>query len=81
MTQKPPSTNVVIHIDRKQYKVTVDRISETDLRKLPEPDIGEQFDLWLEQPGQQDRKLNPGEVVLLRNGMHFTSVQRATNPG
>ena len=81
MAQKPPTHDVVIHIDRKQYKVTVDKMSETDLRKLPEPDIADDYDLWVEQPGRDDRKLNPGEIVALRNGMHFTSVQRATNPG
>ena len=46
-----------------------------------EPDISEDYDLWVEQPGQDDRKLEPGEIVALRNGMHFASVQRATNPG
>lgn len=81
MAHTPPTRNVVIHIDRKQFKVTVDKMSETDLRKLPEPDISEDYDLWVEQPGQDDRKLEPGEIVALRNGMHFASVQRATNPG
>ena len=82
MRTHPNPKQTVIFIDRHQYKVTVDKMSETELRALPEPDISAEFDLWLEQPGHnQDRRLTPGEIVDLHNGMHVTSVQRATTPG
>jgi hypothetical protein len=81
MAQTSPTHRVVVHIDRNQYEVTVDEMSEADLRRLPSPEIGDEYDLWIEQPGQEDHRLEQGEVVALRNGMHFTSVQRATNPG
>lgn len=76
-----PDHNINIHIDRKLYKVGVDQLTGRELRALPEPDISAQYELKLEVPGGTDRVVADDEKVELRNGEHFYSVQRNTNPG
>lgn len=72
---------VVIHIDRKPFKVEQEELTGTELRALPDPDIGAEFDLWLEVPGGEDRRIEDGEAVKLHEGMHFFSAPRVINPG
>jgi hypothetical protein len=51
------------------------------LRALPDPDIGPEFDLWLEIPGGEDRRIESGEEVKLKEGMHFFTAPSVINPG
>lgn len=74
------STNV-IHIDRKQYKTDESVLTGRQLRTLPEPDISADYILKLEIPGGTDRDIEDDEKVEIRNGLHFYSIQRNTNPG
>jgi Multiubiquitin len=76
-----PPKNVVIHIDRKEYKVDGDSLTGTQIRALPTPDIGPDFDLWLEVPAGEDEKIGNNQVVKLKNGMHFFSSHSHINPG
>ena len=72
---------IVIHIDRKPFKVEQEELTGTELRELPDPHIGPEFDLWLEVPGGEDRRIEDGESVKLREGMHFFTAPRVINPG
>jgi len=83
VAKKPPKPEkqVVIHIDRKPFKVMEDEMSGTELRSLPDPDIGPEFDLWLEVPGGEDKRIENEEAVKLRNGMHFFTAPSVINPG
>jgi hypothetical protein len=74
-------TQVVIHIDKKEYKSGAEELTGAQLRTLADPDIGAQFDLWLEVPGKEDEKIGDDETVELKNGMHFFSAPRQINPG
>lgn len=78
---KPPKTTT-IHIDRKQYKVEGDEVTGAQLRSLPDPDIGPEFDLWLEVPGGEDRKVEEvDQAIKVKNGTHFFSSHSHINPG
>lgn len=70
-----------IQIDRVHYKVTQDRMTGQQLRDLPTPPIGPDFDLWEVVPGGSDRKIADDEVVEIRNGLRFITVPNHINPG
>ena len=56
----------VIKIDRKEYKVREPVVTGTQLRRLPEPDIGSDRDLFEVVPGGSDRKIaNDQEVKMM----------------
>jgi hypothetical protein len=72
---------IVIHIDRNQFKVEKPTLTGEQLRQLPSPPIGADYDLFREVPGGEDKLIADQENVELENGMHFFSVQRNINPG
>lgn len=80
-TEKKPDKQIVIHIDRKQFKVDSESMTGTELRALPEPDIGPEFDLWLEVPACEDDRVDGDEQLPLKNGMHFFTAPSTINPG
>jgi Multiubiquitin len=79
--KRPPEKQIVIHIDRKPFKVAEEELTGSALRALPDPDIGPEFDLWLEEPGGEDKRIENEEPVKLRNGMHFFTAPSVINPG
>jgi Multiubiquitin len=72
---------IVIHIDRTKFEVEDTEMTGTELRALPEPDIGSEFDLWLEVPGGEDDRIEADEPVRLKNGTHFFTAPSTINPG
>jgi Multiubiquitin len=81
--KKPPDHDkkFVIHIDRKSYEVHEPELTGAQLRKLPNPDVGPEFDLWLEVPGGEDRRIADDEEVRLKEGLHFFTAPSVINPG
>jgi hypothetical protein len=81
--KKPPDhpKQIVVHIDRKPYKVDDGQLTGAQLRALPDPDVGPEFDLWLEVPGGEDRQIADAEEVTLKEGMHFFTAPSVINPG
>lgn len=79
--QPKPPKKINIHIDRKPYKVTAEKLTGTEIRAIPEPPVGPEFDLWLEVPGGEDEKIGNDQVVKLEEGMHFFSAHSHINPG
>jgi multiubiquitin len=77
---KPPK-KITIHIDRKPFKVDAPSLTGAQIRALPEPDIGSDYDLWLEVPGGEDERIEIDQVVRLKDGMHFFSAHSHINPG
>lgn len=74
--------DIVIHIDRQQYKVEVEQLTGQEIRGLPEPDIASDRDLYLELAGRDpDVLVADDQVVQLKNGMHFFTAPREINPG
>lgn len=70
-----------IHIDKKMYKVTEDSMTGAQLRALPTPDISSEYQLKQQIPGGEDITIEDGQVINLKNGMHFFSIPKNINPG
>jgi hypothetical protein len=74
--------NIRIHIDRQPYFVHKRDVTGTELRDLPKPPIGADFDLWLEEHGDvEDQLVTPTETVHVKEDMHFYSSPNNINPG
>lgn len=72
---------VQIKIDRAQFKVTDKTLTGAQLRRLPEPDVGPDRDLFEVVPGGSDRKIELTEVVKMRDGLRFFTAPAQINPG
>lgn len=70
-----------IHIDKSTFRVASTTLTGAQLRQLPTPSIGPDFDLWEDVPGGNDKLIRDGDVVQMRNGMHFFTAPSHINPG
>ena len=78
--------HLTIRIDRKEYLVPpelLDRghLTGLQIRRLADPDIGRERDLFEVVPGGSDRKIGDNKGVLIRNHMRFFSAPAVINPG
>jgi hypothetical protein len=72
---------IVIHIDRKTYKVEQESLTGAELRQVADPPIGNDYALYLEVPGGEDKLIEDAEPVELKDGLHFFSSQKHITPG
>jgi hypothetical protein len=70
-----------IKIDRTTYKVHREVLTGAELRRLPEPDIGPDRDLFEVVPGGSDLKIEASTRVEMRNGLRFFTAPAQINPG
>lgn len=70
-----------IKIDRTEYKVRKQVLTGTELRKLPNPDIGPERDLFEVVPGGSDLKIEYQMNVKMRDGLRFFTAPAQINPG
>jgi hypothetical protein len=70
-----------IKIDRTTYKVSEPVLTGEQLRRLPEPDVGLDRDLFEVVPGGSDLKIETDARVELRNGLRFFTAPAQINPG
>lgn len=70
-----------IVIDNKQYQAPARTMTGAQLRRLAEPDIGPNYDLWQEVPGGEDNLVDDNEHVKLHDCMGFYSSSCEINPG
>lgn len=70
-----------IRIDRADYDTTATALTGAQLRQLAQPNIGQERDLWLVVPGDQDKKIANDEPVEVRHGMRFFTAPGQINPG
>ena len=78
--------HLTIRIDRKEYPVSpglLDRghLTGRQIRRLADPDIGPDRDLFQVVPGGSDRKIGNDKRVRIRNHMRFFSAPAVINPG
>lgn len=71
----------VIKIDRTTYKVHQPVMTGAELRRLPDPDIGPDRDLFEVVPGGSDLKIEADTPVEMRNGLRFFTAPAQINPG
>ncbi len=76
-----PGEKLTIVIDGKKYRAATRVMNGAQLRRLAEPDIGPEYDLWQEVPGGEDNLVGDKERIKLCDGMGFYSSSCEINPG
>ena len=80
--EKPdPDKAYEIQIDRVTYTLTENRLTGADLRRVPDPPIPPERDLFEIIPGQPDRKVENDDRILIRDGLRFFTAPNTINPG
>ncbi len=72
---------LTIVIDSKKYRAPARVMTGAQLRRLADPNVGSDFDLWQEIPGGEDNLVGDHERIKLADGMGFYSASREINPG
>ena len=73
---------IPITIDRKPYRAPKPEMTGAEIRRLADPPIGEDRDLWLAARGPgDDEKIADDQVVRIEPGYRFFSAPRRINPG
>jgi hypothetical protein len=70
-----------IKIDRTEFKVKEHFRTGAQLRALPHPAIGPEFDLFEVVPGGSDEKIADTQEVKMRDGLRFFTAPAQINPG
>ena len=70
-----------IRIDRQEFTVRQEVLTGAELRRLPEPDIGPDRDLFEVVPGGSDQKIELTDRVKMRDGLRFFTAPAQINPG
>jgi hypothetical protein len=76
---KPEKPEIVIHIDKTQYRAPKSPMTGAELRALGA--VGSDYDLWQKVPGKDDLLVDPATVIELKNGDHFYTAPGTLNPG
>ena len=77
----PKDPKFEIKIDRAHYTVHEPALTGAELRRLPDPDIGADRDLFEVVPGGSDLKIADTMSVKMRNGLRFFTAPAQINPG
>ncbi|MCW2601296.1 MAG: hypothetical protein JWM02_3125 [Frankiales bacterium] len=72
---------VAITINGAAFEISAEQISGAQLRQIPFPAIGNDHDLWLEQPGEPDRYVRDDELLLPTDGMRVFTAPRSIMAG
>jgi len=70
-----------IQIDRTKYEVEKSVMTGAELRKLPNPDIPTDRDLYQVVPGSDDVKIEMTAKVKIKDGLRFFTAPGHINPG
>lgn len=70
-----------IKIDREDFVVRQEVLTGAELRRLPNPDIGADRDLFEVVPGGSDKKIELTNRVKMRDGLRFFTAPAQINPG
>lgn len=73
---RPEHLDIHIQIDRADYTVHQRVMTGQELRRVPAPPIGPDWELFEVVTGGPDRKIGDGEKVEMRDGQHFVTVER-----
>ena len=73
---------IPITIDETHFSAPSNHMTGLELRALPDPDVPENRDLWLEVPGPSDDDLiRPETTYTVKPGAHFYTAPSTINPG
>jgi hypothetical protein len=73
MTETARPAPITFHIDGSPYRRAPGPINPAEIRRVPQPPIPDDKDVWLDIDDAQDRKLDEGEEVELTGDLHFFS--------
>ncbi|WP_150116653.1 multiubiquitin domain-containing protein [Williamsia herbipolensis] len=73
MTKPTHPREVVLHIDGSQYHHPAGPITPAQIRRIPNPDIAQDKQIWLDIDDAQDRLLAEDAQIQLGGGEHFYS--------
>ena len=74
--------SISITIDDTGYKAPSHHMTGKELRALPDPDVPDNRDLWLEVPGPADDDLiRPDKTYTVKPGAHYSTAPSTINPG
>lgn len=76
-----PGQEFRIRIDRTDYTVRQEKLSGAELRRVPDPPIPEDRDLYQVVPGHSDRKIKDDDTVPMHDGLRFFTAPNTINPG
>lgn len=76
-----PEQRFNIQIDREHFKITQHKLTGSELRMLPNPDIPTDRDLYEVKPGEDDLLIEDDAIVRMRNGLRFFTAPGQINPG
>jgi hypothetical protein len=76
-----PDRHFNIQIDREHFKVAESELTGAQIRKLPDPDIPPERDLYVVRPGEDDLLIKDEDSVEIRNGLRFFTAPGQINPG
>jgi len=76
-----PPVAFEIRIDRKTYTVHEHILTGAEIRRLPDPHIGPDRDLFEVVPGGSDLKIEAETKVEMRTGLRFFTAPAQINPG
>lgn len=72
---------ISIRIDRQNYDVFKRKMTGTELRAVPSPDVADDRDLWLDVPDKRDVKVQDEDIITLKDGTRFFTAPGRINPG
>jgi hypothetical protein len=82
MTEDEKHRDFKITIDHEHFKVEQEELTGAQLRALPSPPIGPDRDLYEELKGKHDdRLIEEGTIVEMRNDLHFFTAPHTITPG
>ena len=76
-----PEKSYEIQIDRVKYTLSENRLTGADLRRVPDPPIPAERDLFEIIPGHPDRKVENEDRILISDGLRFFTAPNTINPG
>lgn len=64
---------ITVYIDRTPYQHAATAVTPAEIRRIARPPIPDDKQVWLDVDDDLDQVLKEGEVIQLRDGMHFFS--------
>lgn len=79
MAEDQKQKEQVIFVNKQQFKVAEDKLSGEQILQLANLSVAD-YDLYLVH-GQSSQKIEAGQIVDIKNGLHFNAIIRSAPYG
>jgi hypothetical protein len=79
--ERAPKEGFHIQIDRDHFTVHQEHMTGAEIRRVPNPEIGPDRDLFEVGPAHSDIKIEDNATVEIRDGLRFFTAPSHINPG